>query len=253
MNNYYYGTPHGDEKLVLDILSQSEVKSFKTSSIPLTEFWLSRNAKLSKKLLDKIDPIIDFDSAVKCFEYPVYATKNGKKIGRPSMTDLMILTDKYSIAIEGKFTEDLYETICKWLPKSGKSEKPNVLQSWYEYIESYCDYKSGDMEKIENTVVYQFLHRTASACYCATESNTVPVVLYQLFYDMKDSKSKQHQEEEAKQIKEFASLLQFDPDKIKLLIELTPITNFGEVKQYYDGVKADLFTVMKRKEIYKFE
>ncbi|MCQ2584720.1 MAG: hypothetical protein MJ185_03945 [Treponema sp.] len=255
---YFYGTPEGDEEFLLDILSKTDVKSFKTSSIPLTEFWLSRNKKISRQLLDKIDPAIDFDSAVKCFEYPVYATKNDngkeKRIGLPSMTDLMLFTEKYAVAVEGKFTEPLYETIEKWLlKKSEKSEKPEVLESWYKYIEPYCNYKETDKTKIESKVVYQFLHRTASACYCSKRDSKIPVVLYHLFYDKDNERSKRDQEYVAKKIEESAELLGFNSDKIKLIIELTPVTNFNEVKERYDGIKGDLFIRMKRKEIYRFE
>lgn len=257
--NYYYGTPEGDEELFLDILSKNtDVNSFRTSSIPLTEFWLSRNKELNQTLLNKINPAIDFDSTKKCFEYPVYATKNyngqEQRIGQPSMTDLMLFTENYTIAVEGKFTENLYETIFKWLPKdSKKTDKYDVLQSWYKYIKPYCNYKDKDVNEIEKKVVYQFLHRTASACYCSSKNSTMPVVLYQLFYNKTDEKSKKHQEEVAVKLNEFASLLGFDSKKIKLIIELTPITNFNEVREYYNGIKSDIFSVMKRKPIYKFE
>lgn len=254
--NYYYGSPNGDEELVLDILSKSDLKSFKTSSIPLTEFWLLRNENVSKKLLDKIDTDIDFESAFKCFEYPVYATEKDslKKIGRPSMTDLMIITAKYAIAVEGKFTEDLYDTIKEWIDGcSEKSEKPVVLKSWYDYIESYCDYKLSDPKELEEKVVYQFLHRTASACKTSIDKNKLPVVLYQLFYDKEDPKSLKHQEDVKKKLEEFASLLHFKYEKIKLVIELTPITNFDEVKEKYSWAKADLFNLMKKNKVYKFE
>lgn len=57
------------------------------------------------------------------------------------MTDLMIITNKYQIAIEGKFTEDLYETIEHWkLGASEHSEKNDVLSCWYDYVKDFCDF-----------------------------------------------------------------------------------------------------------------
>lgn len=255
---FFYGTPDGSEELVLEVLSNTKVNSFKTSSIPFTEFWISRNDKLSKKLISEIGLEIDLENSQKCFEYPVYATKikNGKiiEIGRPSMTDLMILTDKYNIAIEGKFTEDLYETVSEWLKgASENSEKNDVLRSWYNYIKDYCNLEEADMEMIENKVVYQFIHRTASACYGCKETGKIPVVLYQLFYDKNNPKSEKHQTDIAKKIREFASLLKFDESKIKFYVLLTPITNFSEVKEKYSWAKADLFSLMKNKAVYKFD
>ena len=250
---YFYGTPDGNENLVLDILSNTKVNSYKTSSIPFTEFWLSKNRKVNTEVIHKIDSDIDLESADKCFEFPVYATnEDGRNIGRPSMTDLMIITEKYNIAIEGKFTENLYETIKEWKAEASEnSEKLNVLNSWYRYIEGYCDIDEKDIEKIEENVVYQFLHRTASACYGCKKNNKIPVVIYQLFYDSKDPKSKKHQEEVKFCLEKFASLLKFN-NRIKFLIELTPITNFNEVKESYSWAKADLFSPMKTKTVYKF-
>lgn len=255
---FFYGTPEGSEELLLDVLSNTNVHSFKTSSIPFTEFWLSRNAELSKKIINEIDSAIDLKNSKKCFEYPVYATtvKNGKtvEIGRPSMTDLMIITDKYNIAVEGKFTENLYETINEWLSCSSKnSEKPDVLKSWYNYIRDYCDFDESSLEEIQDKVVYQFLHRTASACYGCKENGKTPVVFYQLFFDKNDPKSRQHQENVEKRLKDFASILKFDETKLKFVIKLTPINNFNEVKEKYGWAKADLFSLMKTKSIYKFD
>ena len=63
------------------------------------------------------------------------------------MTDLMIRYNELNgfsekqIAVEGKFTENLYETIDEWKKsKSANSNKDDVLKSWYSYIENYCDF-----------------------------------------------------------------------------------------------------------------
>ena len=99
------------------------------------------------------------------------------------MTDLMIRYDELNgfsekqIAVEGKFTEDLYETISEWKKsKSANSNKDDVLKSWYSYIENYCDFSESSKEVVNQNVVYQFLHRTASACFQTGN----PVLLYHL-------------------------------------------------------------------------
>lgn len=255
--NYFFGNPKGDFGVVLDALSHTKVNSFKTSSIPLAGFWNPKNKNQIDEVISKLNKelgtSIDFDKATKTFEYPVYAKDN---IGLPSMTDLMIQYGNFNIAIEGKFTEDLYDTISKWKDGiSEKSEKPQVLDSWYDYIKPFVDFdfsneNKNEKQKMEDKVVYQFVHRTASACY-GCEKGKTPVLIYQLFYDDKNQKSKDHQIKVAEKLKEFANILKFKKE-LKFLILLTPITNFSNVEKEFGWAKSDLFLKMKRDAVYKF-
>ena len=234
-------------------LSNTEVHSIETSSIPLADFWHPRNRDNIKQYLEILDLNIDIENATKCFEYPVFATKDGKEIGKPSRTDLMIIDNKYNIAIEAKYTEPLYESIEKWKNDSGSySTKPLVLQSWYEYIKPYTNFYDEDIDFLEKEVVYQFLHRTASACYGCNNTGKIPVVIYQLFYDINDEKNKKHQFDVASQINDFGiKKLKFN-NKLIFRIIMTPLLNVAEVKKKYQHINSDIFFKLKEKQIYEF-
>ena len=123
-NNFYFSSTNNSYEKVLDSLSTTEVHSYKTSSIPLAEFWMPKNSSLSMKIIATIGLNKDeYDTAQKIFEYPVSPIKENPSIGKPSMTDLMICSKTKLIAIEGKFTEDLYDTIQKWLKGSSQSSQ----------------------------------------------------------------------------------------------------------------------------------
>ena len=148
--DYYFGSTENTYEKALDGLYTTEVHSFKTSSIPLAEFWKPENSFYINQLLRRIGwTAQEFDISRKIFEFPVKPRINNQNVkkARPSMTDLMIrykdingFSEK-QIAVEGKFTEDLYETISEWKnSKSANSNKDDVLKSWYSYIENYCDF-----------------------------------------------------------------------------------------------------------------
>lgn len=256
--NYFFGSTENTYEKVLDSLSTTEVHSFKTSSIPLADFWKPDNAFYINQLLSKIGwTIQEFENANKIFEFPVKAQINNLlvKNSRPSMTDLMIryndgcVVSEKQIAIEGKFTEDLYETIEDWKKsKYANSNKEDVLKAWYSYIKDYCDFAESSKDKINKNVVYQFLHRAASACYRTKN----PFLVYQLFYDAFDNKSVEHQLNVAKKLISFAKSDLCFNNKIHFFIVFSPILNMDEVSENFFEQKNTLFQIMKRRGIYKF-
>lgn len=173
MIELHYGKPsNNDFDTIIDMYSGSKINSVRTSTFPLLAFWKDTKTRLNF-LLEQIN--VTTENSFLCFEYP---TSSGAK-GKSSMTDLMILTDSSRIAIEAKFTEvnENYQIIDEWL-KTGKNEnKKNVLQKWIEMIEPFSN---GILRDKLNTIPYQFLHRTASACKDNSDSG---YVVYQLFYD----------------------------------------------------------------------
>ena len=251
--NYFFGEPDNSYNSVLDNLAHTEVHTCETSSIPLADFWHPRNEKSISQLIDLLGLDLDLDKMQKCFEYPVFAEKNGKQIGKPSMTDLMLIDNQYRIAIEGKYTENLYESIEKWKKNIKKnSNKPDVLSSWYDYIKEYSNFDESDNRQIEHEVVYQFLHRTASACFKCDERGQNPILIYQLFFNEKDEKSKRHQKEVALLLKSFAEeYLRFN-EKIQFFTVLTPLTNVEDVKKKYRKTDSGIFLKMKENPIYQF-
>lgn len=250
MNNYYFGNGNSKYKDVLTCLSTTEVKSYETSSLPLAQFWNPDNKEL-KLFYKKCKAVgLDLSKGHRYFEYPTPCLNNeGKclKNSHPSMTDLMIINDKEQIAIEGKYTEyskGKYETINEWL--ENKPHKKEIKDQWFKYI---YDCGATKKTKIQNNIPYQFLHRTASACFCCSEKN--PILIYQLFYD---SRNKAKKDEFISNLQKWAKELGFTK-KIKFFIIEVEIKNIKEVKEKYDKNHADLFLIMRETEkpIYEFD
>lgn len=172
-----FGKPQPyDYNTIIDQFSGTKVKSVRTSSIPLVQFWKNTDSNL-KTLFDNLN--IQNQVAVLCFEYPT-SPLEGK--GKSSMTDLMILERDFKIAIEAKFTEYAKAPITlieEWLNKDHKDNREKVLGYWTKLIQPFS-LNNLDVDTI-NKIEYQFYHRTASACI-DTEN---PVVVYQVFYDDK--------------------------------------------------------------------
>ena len=99
---YFFGFARGTYGEVLSELSKTRVNSWRTSSIPLAEFWQPANLGRIGRLLYKYLPDFNPICALKFFEFPTDALSDGERIGRPSMTDIMILEAGVQIAVEGK-------------------------------------------------------------------------------------------------------------------------------------------------------
>ena len=115
---YFFGFPKGTYSEVLGELRWTQVNSCQTSSIPLADFWRPENLDRIKAMFAPHLPGFDPASALKFFEFPTEAVHDGKPIGNPSMTDIMVIAPGIQMAIEGKFTEYVKgrdQTIGEWL------------------------------------------------------------------------------------------------------------------------------------------
>ncbi len=169
----FYGKPSdNDYESIIDMFSGSKINSVRTSSLPLLAFWKNTEERLGELL--KFLKIISKQNLL-CFEYP---TSSGGK-GKSSMTDLMILSNNNKIAIEAKFTEvnEKHKTIVDWLITGNKENKKDVLSRWINII---APFSKGISNEHLNSIPYQFLHRTASAC---KDNSNKAYVVYQIFYD----------------------------------------------------------------------
>ena len=259
---YFFGFPRGCYTEVLDELTRTKVNSCRTSSIPLAGFWQPENLGKIKSLLGGLIPGFRPEASLKYFEFPTEAVFNGKKIGRPSMTDIMILDPGLQIAIEGKMTEYVCykeKTIREWLeePSRGVDVKPrlDVLKAWIGYIhEADCTGVAhyGEFIRDCKDVAYQFLHRTASACNKAgMKKGDLPVLIYQLFFDAKDKEHIAKMEEFKADLRRWASLLKLC--NMKFIILAVPVTNLAEVDAQYGSMRGELFELMRDETIYKFD
>ncbi len=246
--NYYFG--NGDYKDVLTCMASTKVNSYKTSSLPLAQFWNPNNKKL-KGFFEKCkEKGFDLSFGNRFFEYPTPCENNGEELqySSPSMTDLMIINEEYKVAIEAKYTEyseGHYETIAEW-NKEKAEHKRNIKNQWFKYIRNINATYNDDL--LDDTIPYQFLHRTASACYKC--DGKTPVLVYQLFYDNENINKK---DEFIGNLKEWANRLGFT-DKIKFIVIEIEIKEIEKVKEKYDGVRSDLFLIMRKQKepIYKF-
>jgi len=93
---------------------------------------------------------------------------------RASETDLMITAPAVALAIEAKWSESRYDTVAEWRQKVSRGNL--ALDHWLKLIEPFSEAASHDV----NDLIYQMLHRCASACAAAGTEGTAGLV-YQVF------------------------------------------------------------------------
>lgn len=111
--------------------SDSEFDSPRRSTVLLLDYWRSFDDAV-KRTEEFI--CADFSNQIRLhFEYsvPVQAGK-----GKPSITDLMLLGDSAAFALEGKYKENPYPTVSKWLIDSAEQNRREVLGGWLSLIQS---------------------------------------------------------------------------------------------------------------------
>lgn len=168
-----------------------ELASPYRSTVPLLALLKESGAALA--LLEALG--VGSDAQLYC-EYTVDPPRGR---GRASHTDLMIIDSNTCWAIEAKWTEPRYPTVAKWIEESTagsrRRNRYKVAQGWVELISS----RIADSTRIESClrrsdeeiehghvaaditpVVYQMLHRAASAC--ATSNR--PALVYLLFHEL---------------------------------------------------------------------
>lgn len=258
---YYYGFGRGRYGEVLEELRiHGGVHSYRTSSIPLAEFWQPDNlARINEKLRPFLKGL-DVERSLKYIEFPTDPMVDGKCIGRPSMTDLMLMDGVWQIAIEAKFTEYSRmpnETVKEWLRKEGENFflRRRIGKTWLRYIQAAkCTTLRGDQRLYDHCgdVCYQFLHRTASACFKTNgPEGHKPVLIYQLFFDAADPVSREDRVAFEHELRKWARQLQLT--NMKFLIMSVPIINAAEVKAHYAGLHSEIFKEMELNTIYKFD
>ena len=229
-----FGQPNNyDFETILDQFSGTKINSFRTSSIPLVQFWKDTDKKLNE-LFDKLNLLTD--KVTLCFEYP---TKPLIGVGKSSMTDLMILSQDLKIAIEAKFTEYKKmkaDPIKKWKTAGDKENRIKVLEYWTSLIKPFTN---GIDDKTIEKISYQFYHRTASAC----KINGKAVVVYQVFYDQDTNDSL---DSFKKKISEYVTLINPN-ENLKFYIWEIEV-----VQRIFDDKKIDPFMEMKFRNIYDF-
>lgn len=259
---YFFGLSRGSYGEVLGELSRTKVNSWRTSSIPLAEFWQPANLGAIRRVLGA--QLADFNPevALKFFEFPTEAVWNGKRLGRPSMTDIMILDADWQVAVEGKFTEYLYgggEAIIEWLREctsvTDVQFRRDVLRAWIGYIrQAGCTTipTVGELCRSCRDVAYQFLHRTASACHMANGSEgRTPVLVYQLFFDRDDAAHVSALTSFKANLRRWAAALRLR--NMKFLILSVPVTNMAEARERFSSKREEMFDIMRSESPFTFD
>lgn len=154
-------------------LGPDAVASPRRSTVPLVDYWRVPEQRLrdlweTLRVPQPIDTDLHFEH-----EVPV---QRGR--GKSSFTDLMILADDVSVAIEAKFTEPRYESVASWLGAEPTTNRVDVLEGWLCAIEAAAE-TSIPRDAVRD-LPYQLIHRTASVC-CAERRKRL--VVYQVFGD----------------------------------------------------------------------
>ncbi len=125
-------------------------------------------------------------------EYCVPSANSG---GNPSQTDALLISDSAVWAVEAKWTEPRYQTVAKRLTQQPRyktmaerlsrreadlAEAKVTVNGWLEHLNRLAA-RALQLEDVSD-VVYQVLHRAASACAIATENDCVPHLIYLHFH-----------------------------------------------------------------------
>ncbi len=160
-NFYFDRTPVRDFAALLHSYSRDEFDSPYRSTVPLLALVKDKRNTL-REILTACHASMPVDFH---FEFKV---GQSKARGKPSHTDLMVISEPVCIAIEAKWTEPPYESVASWLSKGGDNRE-EVLKGWLDLL------SSGDAPLSSDEVAdceYQMLHRAASACAAASSYAT---------------------------------------------------------------------------------
>jgi hypothetical protein len=141
------------------------------STVPLLRYWAYPESRLPEFLAAL--GLKELSKTELAFEHAT-GVRAGR--GKSSFTDLMILMEGQSIAVEAKFTEPRYETVKQWLGSAPTANRSSVLEGWLGAISEL----TGNKISVDavGDLTYQLIHRTASLC-CAP--GPLRVLVYQVF------------------------------------------------------------------------
>lgn len=177
----HFGHPTAIRTIVdaVTLYGSKEFESSTRSTIPMLAL-----LKDAPGLFNRIVSTLGFPPDYDLFlEYTVSPVPPGR--GKASHTDVMLKAGSDALAIEGKWTESMYETVSKWLKKAGEdqSNRAAVLKGWLSLLQKRVK-KQLQITDV-NDVVYQMLHRAASAA----ASGRSPSVAYFLFEPSPDKRA----------------------------------------------------------------
>lgn len=111
-----------------------------------------------------------------------YCVPSPKADGNPSQTDALLTSDTTVWAIEAKWTEPRYETVARRVakPEADGSDARTTVAGWLTYLQPFVTREL----RVEDALglVYQVVHRAASACFVASAKQLRPHLVYLHFH-----------------------------------------------------------------------
>ncbi len=166
---------------VLAALPDKEFQNLTRSTIPLLAYW-----KKPRPVVRGICHGFGFKCPKDARIYFEYAVPSLTPRDYPSCSDVMLVSDQLVVAVEGKWSEPRYETVGEWLEKGSRAHREKVLRYWLGLIQPFAQNEL--KPRGFHDVVYQMLHRAASACAVPAENHAV---VYQLFHASEDEAMEQ--------------------------------------------------------------
>ena len=176
MKLYYDRSPCNGLADALPFYGDKEFQSPTRSTLPLL-CWLKNEQKMVIELLQSLGMPADGSLHLE------YKVKSPKGRGKASHTDLMILSDKASLAVEAKWTEPRYKTAGEWLREgTNPSNRLDVFSGWLSFLQQHAQRTLNTADFSD--AVYQMVHRAASAC-AATAKPRMAYLVFKLSLDLK--------------------------------------------------------------------
>ena len=214
---------------LLRLYPDEELPTITRSTVPLLAYWRTY-AERVPQLLSRLGAT-QSNSARLHFEMtvPSATIPSSRRLNRPSHTDLMIFTGDHTTAIEGKWKESRYETVGDWLGIEQTKNRLGVIDHWLAMIGRRVD-RSLARDDF-NDVVYQMVHRAASACL--TEVGKMALV-YQ-YFGASDAESKGYEND----LRHFHHLLGH-PASFSFFLHRCPVESTERFVTVRNSLKSDL-------------
>lgn len=163
MRYYYRSVTHANEcPDFAGLIARTKRREFTLtrSTVPLLAYWRQPVPRL-EDLLQRVVGVAPVEPSKLVAEKSV---RTGIHRSAPSQSDLFYEDERVALAIEGKWTEPRYPTVEQWLQKGkNRRHREQVLEKWCAMIRPYTVGGRLDADVV-GPLVYQMLHRTASAC-----------------------------------------------------------------------------------------
>jgi hypothetical protein len=193
------------------------------SVVPLLEFCRDPATMLAE--LQRVTGVTLSGETDFMFEHAVPVQKGQ---GKPSFTDLLILTSGAAIGIEAKYTEPEYESVRTWLRDPVEHNRSLVLDGWLGLLSSAAS-RPIRVEDVAQ-VPYQLIHRVSSVCHVG---RSVSAVVYIIF-----GKAATHY---VTHMKTVAALL-VDKSPVLAVLSCSPVTTarYDELTKSWDAGERKL-------------